>query len=422
MKISFEILKIKEKNGQSLAEVAIGLTIGAILISAAAFGISYTLRANTNIQKSQSASAFNQELMDKVRALAGANWQTIYSLTKGTSTSYYLNASSASYAVIEGKEGLLDNDVMSGLAGYWKFDEATSTITYDATGNNNTGTLVNGTTRISVGCKIANCMSFSSSSNNYINIPSTAALNFTTNGTFSISLWMSPDTLASTWRRGIIVQENYLTSGYRLGFYNGGQPMFWTTQSGGSLQLNSSQNLALNAWNHLVITYNAQQAYIYLNGVQTGSAAGTYIAGSNPIRFGYTVSEWYSGLMDDVRYYNRALSADEVKRLYNSNVYSRFFNVENVSRDSGGSIVTSGGTNDPSTQKVTASVQWGATGAVTEAKIVDYLTRSKNFVFRQTDWSGGSGQSGVITEPNSKYSTSDNIDILTPGLIKILNL
>jgi prepilin-type N-terminal cleavage/methylation domain-containing protein len=424
----------KESAGQSLIEVMVGLAIGGVLIGAAAFAISVTLRSSVSIQRSGAAVSIAQDLMGRARAWGAADWQNVYGLTKGSSNHYYLSASGTTLIAVAGEEGVLDNDVTNGLVGEWKFDEnslSTSTTTYDATGSNQHGTLVNGTSRASSTCKIANCLSFNASASNYVSVPSSAALNFTTNGVFSISLWIKPDTLTSAWRRGIIMQESYLTSGFRLGFSNGGSPVFWTEQSGGNLSLTSSQSLSLNQWNYLTVVYNNQQGNIYLNGIQVASSTGTYIAGSSIPYIGAAVVESFSGLLDDVRYYNRALDVDEVKRLYSSNLYSRYFYAENVCRAVSSSSTITGvepcdgsSTDDASTQRVTVNVEWTAqNGAVQTSSLTDFLTRSKNAVFDQTDWSGGSGQEGPLTQPNALYASGTNIDATSiPGSFKIQNL
>lgn len=101
--------------------------------------------------------------------------------------------------------------------------------------------------------------------------------------------------------------------------------------------------------------------------------------------------------------------------------YTVSFSVENVSRDASDNIVTSGGTNDPSTQKITATVEWPAGGGTPKFQVFDYLTRWKNRVFNQNDWSGGSGQEGPLTEPNNRFASStSNIDTTsTLGVIKL---
>lgn len=87
--------------------------------------------------------------------------------------------------------------------------------------------------------------------------------------------------------------------------------------------------------------------------------------------------------------------------------YTRYFYVDNVGRDAGDNILSSGGADDPSTQKITVVYSW-AGGA--SNSIAMYLTRFGNNSFDQTDWSGGPGQNGPITSVNSRFSASSQID------------
>jgi hypothetical protein len=370
-------------------------------------------------------------LLDNVRTFAASSWTGLTGLAHGTSSTYFIVASGTNLFAVPGAEGVLGNDVQNGLVGHWGFDEGTGTITYDESGNGNNGTLVNGPTwQSGSNCIVGNCLSFNASSSQYVSLPNVSALNFTSNGMFSIAVWVDPNTLSSAWRRGIIVQENYLNSGFRFGFSNGGAPMLWTTQSGGTLQLTSSQLLSINQWNYLVVTYNNQQAYMYLNGIQVASSSGTYVAGTNVPKIGYGVNEYFSGLIDDVRYYNRALSATEVKQLYNSQAFSRYFYVQDVCRtnDASSSIVGNppcSGNNwdDPLTQQVTAVTQWLAGAATDNTSLTTYLTDYRNFTLRQTDWSGGSGQTGPLTIPNTQYASGTNVTgTSTLGSFQIQNL
>jgi uncharacterized delta-60 repeat protein len=99
-----------------------------------------------------------------------------------------------------------------------------------------------------------------------------------------------------------------------------------------------------------------------------------------------------------------------------STTYTRYFYLDDVYRDGSGQIVESGGTLDPSTKKVT--VVYGIQGS-TPKSISIYVTRSKNNVFVQTDWSGGSGQTGPITSSNEKFETSGNLKIDEKGRISL---
>ncbi len=103
--------------------------------------------------------------------------------------------------------------------------------------------------------------------------------------------------------------------------------------------------------------------------------------------------------------------------------YTRWFTVEDVFRDSSEIIVETGGTLDPSTLKVKSFLSYTQGADTNTLELNRYLTRSRDRVFHQTDWSGGSGQEGPITSVNNLYATSSNMEISSPvGSIFIKNL
>ena len=419
------------RDGQSLIEVVVGLGIGALLIGAGAFAISAMLRSNLSTEKYRAASGFSQELIDTARSFAGAGWQNLYGLAKGSNTTYYLNASSTTYFVVNGQEGMLDNDVRSGLVGEWKFDEdvaSTSTTTYDATGNNNNGTLTNSPTRATSTCKVSNCLSFDGV-NNYVGVPeATSTLDVTNALTFAA--WIYP-TSTTSYRPIIAKIPPAYGSGYEFANSSG---TFRTTLRTGVGDCDfTNGSLTFNTWQHVAATYNGNATSHYINGVFVASStACTYgaAANNNDLYIGGRSSDSsrFAGSIDDVRIYNRALSADEVKRLYNSGIYKRFFAVENVCRTNdasstiAGTAPCSGTSEDASTEQITVHTQWTAGAGTGEAKMTSFLTRSRNAVFQQTDWSGGSGASGAYTAAPTTYASGTNVSTSTLGSIQILNL
>jgi hypothetical protein len=93
--------------------------------------------------------------------------------------------------------------------------------------------------------------------------------------------------------------------------------------------------------------------------------------------------------------------------------------VTDVSRDGTGNITTSGGTYDPSTKKVT--VVYGWTGSASST-VSEYLTRSRQNVLNQTDWTGGAlTTGGVVSSVNYQYATSTNINVASPPGSIIVN-
>jgi hypothetical protein len=110
-----------------------------------------------------------------------------------------------------------------------------------------------------------------------------------------------------------------------------------------------------------------------------------------------------------------ATSGDETITI-GTTTYKRYFYVDDVYRDSGGKISPTGNF-DPSTKKITVGVGWSG---AQDRFFITYITRSKNNIFLQTDWSGGGGQLGPITSTNNKFYTSTNIDFsTTTGSIRL---
>lgn len=105
--------------------------------------------------------------------------------------------------------------------------------------------------------------------------------------------------------------------------------------------------------------------------------------------------------------------------------FTRFFSVFNVCRndltraiiiDSNAPPCPAGSSDDPSTQKITVTVSW-QNDALSVTKDY-YLTRWRNQVCHQTNWSGTS--SDVATCPSTVYESATNIDVnSTPGSLML---
>ncbi len=92
----------------------------------------------------------------------------------------------------------------------------------------------------------------------------------------------------------------------------------------------AAESLAVNTWAHIVVTRTSGgTANIYVNGVLSGSAnqnSGTPLGGTTNVIIGNTSSgttnTGFAGILDDVRIYNKVLTAAEVAALYNQTVPS----------------------------------------------------------------------------------------------------
>jgi len=429
---------LRNKEGQSLVEILIGLTIGVIVIGVAAFAIVGTLRANISIDRNQAALNLTQELSAKVRSFSGQSWQNIYGLTKGLETRYFLNASGSTLFVAQGSEGVLDNDVTNGLIGEWKFDEnvnSTSTTTHDATGNNNHGTLVNSPIRASSTCIIGNCFSFNGV-NSYIVVSDPLSGILDPTSQYSISAWIKT-TSSSTYEFVVSKTSGGAGGGYEL-FMSNGRARFSSCDGtglcgGGYFDITTDASYNDGLWHLVVATVKTNDvAQIYIDGVsvkQSGTVTQNNIANNYNLIIGGrgpTGGSAFSGFLDDVKIYNRQLSSDEVKQLYGSKIYTRSFSVENTCRSNDSSSTISGvspcgggSSDDSSTQKISVITSWLSNGTTTQATLVDYLTRWQNAVFQQADWTGGVDAGSIYTNTATTFSSSTNMATTTNGAIKL---
>ena len=100
--------------------------------------------------------------------------------------------------------------------------------------------------------------------------------------------------------------------------------------------------------------------------------------------------------------------------IMNGTTYTRYVIVDNVQRAlATRNIVTSGGTDDPSTQKVTVTVSWPNAEPVT---ISDYFFRWRNKVCVQTSWATTIASTTVQACPTTTYDTKDASMATTSGL------
>ncbi|RAR47170.1 putative secreted protein (Por secretion system target) [Flavobacterium lacus] len=91
-----------------------------------------------------------------------------------------------------------------------------------------------------------------------------------------------------------------------------------------SVFINSNTNVLHNRWHHIVVTYNGAQLRIYQDGQLTGQLNhnGTITNNGANLQFGRQSNglgnATYRGDVDEIKLYNRALSLNEVRTLFNN--------------------------------------------------------------------------------------------------------
>lgn len=209
-----------------------------------------------------------------------------------------------------------------GLVGYWSFDEATGTKVTDFSGHNINGSLCSGSCQWVSG-KFGSAMYFPNTGPNSIAIGSTTDFQFGTNS-FSVSFWAKIDPSSTNALPVSNASSGYSTIGFRF-FIN--DSMYFYVGDGVNYVEDGVNIVAYKGqWTHFVGTWDVtdKKGRLYINGVLSKTTNANLNVGAvnsiRNLRFGGT-SDYgyvYKGSLDDVRIYNRALSATEVIKLYKS--------------------------------------------------------------------------------------------------------
>jgi PKD repeat protein len=196
----------------------------------------------------------------------------------------------------------------AGLVGAYNFEEASGTTVVDASGKGNTGT-ISGATRTTQG-RFGKALSFDGV-NDWVTINDAASLDLTTGMT--LEAWVYPTVNMTQWAT-VVLKEQPGGGLYEL-YANGdrSQPLTSVTVTGQYRVLSGGPWLLANQWTHLAATYDGTTQRLYVNGTQVAQRpqTGPTQVSSSPLRLGGNSvwGEFFKGRIDEVRVYNRALSA-----------------------------------------------------------------------------------------------------------------
>lgn len=215
----------------------------------------------------------------------------------------------------------IDDSVTSGCVLRLKLDETSGTTAADSSGNANngthTGTVAASTTTAPNRKDSVRSAQYTAA---YTSVPNSASLDIT--GAFSITGWMY-------WTGGAFAYNPILskwntagTTGFGLSLDGGTNTLRFDSYAGGSgSNIKGDTVLSANTWYFVAATRaSGGAAKIYLNASvdKSGTLASAPGSISDEVRVGSdksTGGRVWTGLLDDVRLYNRELSADEVAEI-----------------------------------------------------------------------------------------------------------
>ncbi len=220
--------------------------------------------------------------------------------------------------VIVNSLGKSTRRMMSNIVGYWHFDEGTGTSTLDASGEGNTGELMNGVSWLSGNdCKAGGCLDFDGT-DDYVEVGS-----LNNSSDLTVEAWVKFDSLDNNWL--LNKRDNVDDNQWQLIHYDGAlraQVFDGTTGSVGGVNYG---DINTDQWYHLAFTTNGiSGGYInlYVDGeqVDSSSLSGDMKIGERELIIGsrgWLKSEGlHDGKIDEARIYNTALSSSTIKDHY----------------------------------------------------------------------------------------------------------
>ena len=205
------------------------------------------------------------------------------------------------------------------LVAAFGFNENTGTIAYDNSGKGNNGTLTNGPTWSASG-KYGAAISFDGT-NDLVNIIDANSLDLT-NG-MTLEAWVKPGNV--TGYKTVLCKENGTNNlAYALSA-NDNNSTVANQRPNTRIRIGSTTRtstgtakLALNTWTHIASTYDGATLRFFINGTQVSATAatGNMVTTTNMLRIGGSPNlgtQYFAGLIDEVKIYNRALSQAEIQ-------------------------------------------------------------------------------------------------------------
>ena len=248
-------------------------------------------------------------------------------VTPGTST-INLTGTGTTGTIKTAGNALNNLTLNNGLVGYWKMDEGTGTTIIDSSTNSNTGTLTNGpnwssdTKNPSYYGSDPRSLSFDGI-DDLVGLPSISNISYPTIGT-----WIKT-TQAPTDNTQIIQRDDPYGRVWQFRMNSSGflETIFFNTSQIPGFATSTTTRINDGNWHYIAATWDGTTIKNYIDGVVdgTGSFSGSLSTASAIIQIGspntafplWTGGPYFSGLLNDVRFYNRALSTTEITALYN---------------------------------------------------------------------------------------------------------
>jgi hypothetical protein len=198
-----------------------------------------------------------------------------------------------------------------GVIASYAFNEGSGAIVHDGTGNGHHGTIAGATWAANQG-RFGHALAFTGTG--MVSIASSIGLEL--NGPLTIEAWVRPD--ANTGQLTVVAKEHAGEMAYALYANRVRGPTGLIRVSCAEIAAVGPAPLTIGQWTHLAMTYDGAFVRLYNNGAEIRRVAisGPLDVSGGTLRIGGStlLGQYFKGLIDEVRIYNRALSAAEIQQ------------------------------------------------------------------------------------------------------------
>jgi len=211
------------------------------------------------------------------------------------------------------REAVAD-DTSTGLVGHWTFDEGKGAVARDASGGGNHGKIMGGAEWTEG--RIGGALAFDGT-DDFVSIPNESHFDIT--GHVTVSAWIRVESFTASWQAIVTKGDR----AWRLHRANKTKRIGFACSDLSRNEvgdLYGKKDVADGEWHHVAGVLDGTNASIFVDGVLDASAASSPTISVNDyaVLIGANAQisgRLFEGVIDDVRIYNRALSADELQAL-----------------------------------------------------------------------------------------------------------
>ena len=215
-----------------------------------------------------------------------------------------------------------------GLVAEWHFDEGAGSILHDSSGNGNDGMIYGATWTEGIS---GGALSFDGVDDYVEAFGSWGGRDW---NEATIEAWVKTSSITGDFQA---IVSSTGCNFFHLQLHSGGNIAFWN--DAGITYFPIISQSPTGVWRHIAISVKSGNSKLYVDGIEVGSVSMAFSnitkATELHIGNGHQNGRFFNGIIDEVRIYNRALTADEIREHY-----YRYLPILTITFPNNGTIVT----------------------------------------------------------------------------------